>query len=55
MLLAGGEWRRTSNGTDELTSTLFFNRLTHEIVLPLWKSPVSLALMVDKKAKRCEP
>lgn len=26
--------------------------LSHELVLPIWKSNVSLSLMVDKKAKR---
>lgn len=25
--------------------------LTHELVLPIWKSNVSLTLMIDKKAK----
>ncbi|KAF8880014.1 S-adenosyl-L-methionine-dependent methyltransferase [Infundibulicybe gibba] len=29
--------------------------LTHEIVLPIWKSNVSLTLMIDKKAKRSVP
>ena len=28
------------------------NRLDHELVLPIWKSNVSLTLMIDKKAKR---
>ncbi len=27
-------------------------RLTHELVLPIWKSNVSLTLMLDKRAKR---
>jgi multisite-specific tRNA:(cytosine-C5)-methyltransferase len=27
-------------------------RLTHELFLPIWKSNVSLTLMIDKKAKR---
>lgn len=26
--------------------------LDHELVLPIWKSNVSLTLMIDKKAKR---
>ena len=26
--------------------------LTHDLVLPIWKSNVSLSLMIDKKAKR---
>lgn len=30
----------------------FLHRLTHELVLPIWKSNVSLTLMIDKKAKR---
>jgi hypothetical protein len=28
------------------------DRLDHELVLPIWKSNVSLTLMIDKKAKR---
>lgn len=27
-------------------------RMTHDIILPLWKSQFSVTLMVDKKAKR---
>lgn len=27
-------------------------RLTHDLVLPIWKSNVSVSLMIDKKAKR---
>ena len=29
-------------------------RLAHELVLPIWKSNVSLTLMLDKRAKRYE-
>lgn len=31
---------------------LLFPSLTHDLVLPIWKSNVSLTLMMDKKAKR---
>ena len=27
--------------------------LTHDLVLPIWKSIVSITLMIEKKAKRC--
>ena len=34
----------------------FFNAIcssvSHDVVLPIWKSNVSLSLMIDKKAKR---
>ena len=33
----------------ELTTS----RLARDLVLPLWKSNVSVTLMIDKKAKRC--
>lgn len=32
--------------------SLAMDSLTHELVLPLWKSNVSVCLMIDKKAKR---
>lgn len=31
---------------------MFEYRITNELVLPIWKSNVSLTLMMDKKAKR---
>jgi hypothetical protein len=27
--------------------------LAHELLLPIWRSPASVSLMVDKKAKTC--
>ena len=32
----------------------FCSSLSCDLVLPLWKSNVSVTLMIDKKAKRCE-
>jgi hypothetical protein len=29
--------------------------LTHDLVLPIWKSNVSITLMIEKKAKRYVP
>ena len=29
-----------------------FSSVSHDVVLPIWKSNVSLSLMIDKKAKR---
>ena len=31
---------------------IFFSSCSHDVVLPIWKSNVSLSLMIDKKAKR---
>lgn len=38
-----------------LTLSMYRYRLTHELVLPIWKSNVSLTLMLDKRAKRYAP
>ena len=39
-----------------LKKNQFFNAIcssvSHDVVLPIWKSNVSLSLMIDKKAKR---
>ena len=29
-----------------------FSSVSHDVVLPIWKSNMSLSLMIDKKAKR---
>ncbi|EAU81513.1 tRNA (cytosine-5-)-methyltransferase [Coprinopsis cinerea okayama7 len=42
---SGSHIVRFPKGTTEITS------LTHDLVLPIWKSNVSLTLMIDKKAK----
>ena len=33
-------------------SMLLFSSVSHDVVLPIWKSNMSLSLMIDKKAKR---
>jgi multisite-specific tRNA:(cytosine-C5)-methyltransferase len=51
-----GEWDSATYGP--ICICLFaahpntYRRLTHELFLPIWKSNVSLTLMIDKKAKR---
>lgn len=35
-----------------LNPCYLLGRLTHDLILPLWKSDVSVSLMIDKKAKR---
>lgn len=34
------------------SSNAIFLSVSHDVVLPIWKSNVSLSLMIDKKAKR---
>jgi hypothetical protein len=36
----------------ELTDNDILRSLTHDLVLPIWKSTSSISLMIDKKAKR---
>ena len=38
--------------TDCAFARIAFHRLTHDLVLPIWKSNVSVTLMIEKKAKR---
>lgn len=37
------------------TDSRLVRSLSRDLVLPLWKSNVSVSLMIDKKAKRCGP
>lgn len=39
-------------GAPGLPYTDLVRRLTHDLVLPVWKSNVSVTLMIEKKAKR---
>jgi multisite-specific tRNA:(cytosine-C5)-methyltransferase len=47
-LATGGHIVRISPSSQEGSTSKF----THDLVLPLWKSNVSVTLMLDKKAKR---
>ena len=44
-----------SRGTGVTTTVMLISSsisLTHDLVLPIWKSNVSITLMIEKKAKR---